>query len=49
MRFDDFEKRKDQSFWRGLIDTVPAWDRLLESFNAQAGVAGNAARKSASA
>jgi cysteine synthase A len=49
VRFDDFEKRKDQSFWRGLIDTIPAWDRLIESFNAQAGVAGNAARKSASA
>ncbi|MBV9065064.1 MAG: pyridoxal-5'-phosphate-dependent protein subunit beta, partial [Methylobacteriaceae bacterium] len=49
VRFDGFEKRKDQSFWRGLIDTIPAWDRLIESFNAQAGVAENAARKSARA
>ena len=49
VRFEDFEKRKDQSFWRGLIDTIPAWDRVIENFNAQAGVAGNAARKSASA
>jgi cysteine synthase len=49
VRFDDFEKRKDQSFWRGLIDSIPAWDRLIESFNAEAGVAENAARKSAGA
>jgi cysteine synthase len=49
VRFDDFEKRKDQSFWRGLVDSFPAWDRLIESFNAEAGVAGSAARKSATA
>jgi cysteine synthase len=49
VRFEDFEKRKDQSFWRGLVDSIPAWDRLIESFNAEAGVAGSAARKSATA
>jgi cysteine synthase len=49
VRFDDFEKRKDQSFWRGLVDSIPAWDRLIESFNAEAGVAGSATRKSATA
>jgi cysteine synthase len=49
VRFDHFEKRKDQSFWRGLVDSIPAWDRLIESFNAEAGVAGSAARKSATA
>ena len=31
VRFDNFEKRKDQSFWRGLIDSVPAWDRLIDT------------------
>jgi cysteine synthase len=36
VRFDDFERRKDQSFWRGLIDSIPAWDRLIERFNAEA-------------
>jgi hypothetical protein len=49
VRFDDFEERKDQSFWRGLVDTIPAWDRLIESFNAEAGVTRNSARKSATA
>jgi cysteine synthase len=49
VRFDDFEKRKDQSFWRGLVDSIPAWDRLIESFNAEAGVARSATRKSATA
>ena len=49
VRFDDFEERKDQSFWRGLVDTIPAWDRLIESFNAEAGVTQNSARKSATA
>jgi cysteine synthase len=49
VRFDDFEKRKEQSFWRGLVDSIPAWDRLIDEFNAEAGVAESAARKSASA
>ncbi|MEA2834864.1 MAG: cysteine synthase [Methylobacteriaceae bacterium] len=49
VRFNDFEKRKDQSFWRGLIDSIPAWDRLIESVNAEAGVARSATRKSATA
>jgi cysteine synthase len=47
VRFDHFEKRKDQSFWRGLVDSIPAWDRLIENFNAEAGVARSATRKSA--
>jgi hypothetical protein len=47
VRFDDFEKRRDQSFWRGLIDSIPAWDRLIDEFNAEAGVGRNSARKSA--
>jgi hypothetical protein len=49
VRFDDFEKRQDQAFWRGLIETIPAWDRLIEGFNAEVGVAQSSARKSATA
>ncbi len=35
----DFEVRKDQSFWDGLVADIPAWDRLIEQFNEKAGVA----------
>ena len=35
---DDFERRRDQSFWRGLVDTIPAWDRLIEDMNAEVGL-----------
>ena len=34
---EDFDRRKDQRFWRGLVDSVPAWDRLIEEFNAEVG------------
>jgi hypothetical protein len=49
VRFEDFEKRKDQSFWRALVDTIPAWDRLIEDFNAEAGLARSPARESVGA
>jgi cysteine synthase len=49
VRFEDFEKRKDQSFWRTLVDTIPAWDRLIEDFNAEAGLARSPARESVGA
>jgi cysteine synthase len=32
---EDFDRRKSQAFWRGLVDTIPAWDRLIEDFNAE--------------
>lgn len=32
---EDFDRRKDQSFWRGLTDTIPAWDQLIDEFNAE--------------
>ncbi len=35
---EDFDIRKDQSFWEGLVADIPAWDRLIEQFNAKAGV-----------
>jgi cysteine synthase len=34
---EDFERRRDQRFWRGLVDTIPAWDRLITAFNAEVG------------
>ena len=32
----EFEVRRNQSFWRGLRDLVPAWDALIDAFNAKA-------------
>jgi cysteine synthase A len=34
---DDFERRKDQRFWHGLVDSIPVWDRLIADFNAEVG------------
>jgi cysteine synthase A len=45
VRFDDFEKRRDKSFWCGLIDSIPAWDRLIENFNAEVGLTRSATRE----
>ena len=36
---DDFEQRRDQQFWRGLVDSIPSWDCLIEDFNAEVGAA----------
>ena len=33
---EDFERRRDQRFWDGISAQVPAWDRLIEEFNAEA-------------
>src|SRR5262249_42211357 len=27
------DRRRSQDFWRGLVETIPAWDRLIEDFN----------------
>jgi cysteine synthase A len=35
---DDFDRRRDRTFWAGLHDAVPRWDALIETFNAEAGV-----------
>jgi hypothetical protein len=35
---EDFERRRPQSFWRGLRDLLPAWDAMIEDFNGRAGV-----------
>jgi cysteine synthase len=34
----DFEARRDQRFWTGLRDLLPAWDAMIEEFNRRTGV-----------
>jgi len=34
----DFDRRRDQRFWRGLQDAIPVWDRMIEEFNARTGL-----------
>ena len=31
---EDFTVRRDQAFWDGLMDLVPAWDGMIADFNA---------------
>ena len=33
----DFDRRRDQRFWRALVDSIPAWDRLIGEFNTEIG------------
>jgi cysteine synthase len=33
---EDFERRRSQSFWVGIADSLPQWDALIEDFNAEA-------------
>ncbi len=30
----DFDVRRDQAFWDGLLDMVPVWDGMIDTFNA---------------
>lgn len=30
---EDFDARRDQSFWDGLLDLVPIWDTMIDEFN----------------
>ena len=30
---EDFEARRDQVFWDGLMSSVPKWDSMIEEFN----------------
>lgn len=32
---EDFDRRRDQGFWRALVDSIPAWDRMIREFNAE--------------
>ena len=34
----DFDKRRDQAFWRQLTELPPVWDRMIEDVNSSAGV-----------
>ena len=34
---EEFEARRDQSFWRSLLDLVPVWDDLIVDLNARSG------------
>ena len=34
---EDFDRRKKQEFWQGLVNTIPHWDRLIQEFNAKVG------------
>ncbi|MSO92832.1 MAG: pyridoxal-phosphate dependent enzyme [Rhodospirillales bacterium] len=34
----DFDRRRDQDFWRGLRGALPVWDTLIEDFNARTGL-----------
>jgi hypothetical protein len=34
---EDFDRRKSQDFWEGLVGGIPAWDRLIQEFNAEVG------------
>ena len=36
---EDFEARRDQAFWDGLLDLIPAWDAMIEEFNRRSGAA----------
>ena len=35
---EEFDQRADQRFWKGLRDVLPAWDGMIEEFNARTGV-----------
>jgi cysteine synthase len=32
---DDFDRRRSPDFWQGLVDAIPAWDQLIQEFNAE--------------
>jgi hypothetical protein len=35
---DDFERRRDQGFWRSLRELIHVWDGLIDDFNRETGV-----------
>ena len=34
----DFDRRKNQAFWRRLQDLVPQWDEMITAFNRDSGM-----------
>ena len=35
---EDFDRRKDQGFWRAVAGSAGEWDRLIAEFNGEAGI-----------
>ena len=35
---EEFSARSQQSFWDDLQELVPAWDAMIDKFNAESGV-----------
>ena len=35
---EEFDRRRNQAFWRELQESVGPWDRLIEDFNRETGV-----------
>ncbi|MBI1383384.1 MAG: pyridoxal-phosphate dependent enzyme [Rhizobiales bacterium] len=38
VELEDFERRRSQSFWRGLHDHVALWDEMIVAFNRDSGM-----------
>jgi cysteine synthase A len=35
---EEFDRRRDQAFWRSLVASVPAWDRMIDEMNDEVGL-----------
>ncbi|HJM92128.1 MAG: hypothetical protein QGG19_08205 [Alphaproteobacteria bacterium] len=33
VKLSDFDARRDQAWWDGLMDLVPVWDGMINKFN----------------
>ena len=38
IELEDFEARRDQSFWQAVQGMGPVWDAMIDEFNARTGV-----------
>ena len=38
----DFDRRREQSFWDGLLDLIPIWDEMIDRFNRDTGMGAQA-------
>ena len=34
---EEFEARRDQAFWRSLLELIPVWDELIGELNGRSG------------
>lgn len=39
VELSDFDRRRDQAFWRDVQSLVPVWDEMIAEFNGQTGLA----------